>query len=66
MYCFIIFIFVYRVVGAPGHVKNVVDGLNTRNKLMLKLETEDLLNPELISDDPDIFKFMQVHENEED
>ena len=32
---------------------------------MLKLAMEKLLNPKIIRDDP-FFKFMQVHEDEED
>ena len=32
---------------------------------MLKVDIENLLNPEFIGDDPNVFKFMQVHENEE-
>ena len=37
-----------RPVGAPGHGKYSVYGLNSGDKLMLKLETEKLLNPELV------------------
>ena len=44
----------------------MVDGLNSRDKRMLKLETEKQLKPRLIQYDPNVFKFMQVHENEED
>ena len=33
---------------------------------MLRLATEKLLNLKLIWDNPICFKFMQVHENEED
>ena len=39
--------------------------MNARNKLMLKVAMENLLNTKLIQDGPNIFKFMQVHENEE-
>ena len=54
-----------KTVVSPVHGKDVVGCLNSRYKLMLKLEMEKLLNPELIRDDP-FFKFMQVYENEED
>ena len=43
-----IIIVVDREVGAPGHGKYVVGGLNNRYKLMLRLEMEKLLNLELI------------------
>ena len=43
----------------------MVDGINDIDKRMLKLKIAKLLNPKLIQDDP-IFKFIQVHENEED
>ena len=43
----------------------MVDGLNARDRLMLNLEMEKLLNTELIRDEPNDFKFMQIHENEE-
>ena len=45
-------IIIDREVGAPGRRKGVVYGLNSRDKLMLKLETAKLLNPELIWDNP--------------
>ena len=51
------------MVGAPGHGKYVVDGLNYRDKQMIRLEMENILNSELILDDLNVFKFMQVHEN---
>ena len=60
------YITIYGVVGSSGHVKDVVDGLNARNKCITKLEMPKLLNPKFIQDDSIIFKFMQVHENEED
>ena len=47
-------IIVDRAVGAPGHVKDVVDGLNYRDKRMLTLSMERLLNPKLIRDVPNI------------
>ena len=54
-----------RAVGSPGHGKDVIDGLNYRNKCMLKLSMVNLLNTKLIQDGPIVFKFMQFHENEE-
>ena len=36
------------MVGAPGHGKYVVDGLNYRDKQMIRLEMENILNSELI------------------
>ena len=48
IYCFGIFIIVDRALGAPGHGKYVVDGLNDRDKRMLKLAMAKLLNLELI------------------
>ena len=47
-----------KLVGAHVHGKYVVDGINTRDKYMLKLTIAKLLNPELIQDDPIFFKFM--------
>ena len=44
----------------------MVDGLNARDKRILKLSMENILNTELIRYDSIFFKFMQVHENEED
>ena len=52
MYCFRIYIVVYRTVGAPRHEKDVVDGMNARYKLIIKLSIAKLFNPELILDDP--------------
>ena len=52
-------------LGAHGHEKYVFDGLNAIEKQMLKLAMVKLLNPESIRDDLNIFKFMQVHKNEE-
>ena len=46
-----------RLVGVPVNGKYVVDGLNDRNKQIIKLEMTKLLNPELIRDDP----IFQVH-----
>ena len=43
----------------------MVVGLNDRDKQVLNLAMEKLLNPELFQDDPIVFKVMQVHENEE-
>ena len=40
-------IIIYRLVRAPGHGKYVVDGMNSRDKHMLKLAIANLLNPEL-------------------
>ena len=37
-----------RAVGAPGHGKYLVDGLNTRDKRMLKSEMANLLTHKLI------------------
>ena len=51
------FIIIDRVVGAPGNRKYVADGLNDRDKLILKLSMAKLLNPELIQDEP----IFQVH-----
>ena len=39
-------------VGEPRNGKDVVDGLNCRDKWMLKLEMSKLLNTKLIRDDP--------------
>ena len=43
----------------------MVDGLNSRFKWVLKLVMGNLLNLIPIRDEPLVFKFMQVHENEE-
>ena len=40
--------------------------INDIYKQMIKLAMENILNIELIRDDPNFFKFMQVHKNEED
>ena len=50
MYWYISFIVIDRVVGAPGHGKYVVDGLNAIEKWIFKLSMTKLLNPELICD----------------
>ena len=54
MYCFIIFIILNRAVGAPGKWKDLVYGLNDRDKRMIKPKMENILNPELIRDNPKI------------
>ena len=41
-------IIIDRAVGAPGHVKDVVSGLNARDKFMRKLSMENLFNPGFI------------------
>ena len=51
-------IIIIRVVRIPVNRKDVVDGLNGRNKWMIKSATTNLLNPELIRDEPIVFKFM--------
>ena len=56
-------IIVDRVIFAPIHGKDVVDGLNARDKWMLKLEMANISNPELIFDNPNFYKFAQVHKN---
>ena len=38
-------------VVAPGHGKDLVDGLNARDKNMLNLSMENILKPKLIRDD---------------
>ena len=45
-------IIIIRAVGAPVHGKDVVNGLNTRYKRMVKLEMENIIKSELICDDP--------------
>ena len=57
-------IIIGREVGANGHGKYLVDDMNDRDKLILKLEMSKLLDNELIQHGPKFFKFMQVHENE--
>ena len=61
IFCFIIFFIVDRAVGAPVHEKYYVHGMNDREKWMLKLAMANILNPELIHDYPNFYKFMQVH-----
>ena len=56
-------IIVDRVIFAPIHGKDVVDGLTARDKWMLKLEMANISNPELIFDNPNFYKFAQVHKN---
>ena len=58
-------IIISRDVVAPGHGKDVFDGMNYREKQILKLTMINLLGPELIFDDPNFYKLMQVYENEE-
>ena len=41
-------IIMYRAVGEPVHEKDVVDVLNYRDKLVINLEMEKLLNTKLI------------------
>ena len=41
-------IVINKAVGVPGNVKYVVVGLNVRDKRMLKLAMENLLDTELI------------------
>ena len=52
-------------VGAPIHVKYVVDGINTIVKRMLKFSMAKLIYPVLINDYPNVYKFIQVYETEE-
>ena len=59
-------IIIDRAVGAPVHAKDVVDVLNFIDKYMLKLAMINILNIELIYDDPNFYKFMQVYETKED
>ena len=58
-------IIIYRAVGSPINGKHFVDSLNAIYKQTLKLAMAKLLNPKFIRDYPNIFKFMQVHENKE-
>ena len=57
-------IIIDRAVGECGYVRDVADGQKDIDKWMVKLEMENLLNPELIQDDP-FFKFIRAHKNEE-
>ena len=50
--CFRIFIIIDRTVGTTGHRKDVVGGLNAREKQMHNLAMANILNPELILDYP--------------
>ena len=45
-------IIIYIALGASVHVKYMVDGLNDRDKWLLQLAMEKLLNPGIIWDDP--------------
>ena len=63
--CLALEFFIDVSVGAPVHGKDVVGVLNTRDKWMIKLTMEKLLDTGLIRYNPIFFKFMQVHENEE-
>ena len=47
-------IIIYKAVGEPGHGKDVVDGMNVRDKRIIKLSMAKILNTELIYDDPNI------------
>ena len=47
-----IFIIIYRSVGAHGHGSDVVDVINSRDKWMLMLSMEKILNTELIYNNP--------------
>ena len=58
-------IFIDRELRSPVHGKDVVDGMNTRDKLMIKLSMSNILNTKLIWYDPNVFKFIQVQKNEE-
>ena len=49
-----------RVVGAPGHRKYIVGGINSRDKRMLQLAMAKLLNTKIIRYYPKI-NFMQVY-----
>ena len=60
------YIIIDRALWAPGHEKYVYDSLNVRDKWILKLAMETILDPGLIWDDPNVFNFMQVHEKKGD
>ena len=53
-------------MGAPVHRKDVVGGMNARDKRMLKSAMENIWITKLVRYDPKLFKFMQIHEYEED
>ena len=57
-------IIIKRENGALGNGKYFVGGLNSRDKWIIQLAIVKILNSELICDDPNFYKFMQVHENE--
>ena len=62
LYIFIIII--DRAVGAPGHGKNAVEGMNARDKQKIKLEMAKLINLELIWDEqtfPSSCRFMKMN-----
>ena len=50
-------IIIDSVVGATGHDKHVVDSLDARDKRMPKYAMKNLLNTELICDNPNFFMF---------
>ena len=58
-------IIIYKVVGAPGHGKDLVDIIYYRDKHTLKLTMDKLLNSELIRDDPNFYKVIQDYDTEE-
>ena len=63
---FELYIIIDISVGEPVCVKYVVDGMNSRDKRILKLAMLKLLSLKLIKDNSSNFKVMYVHENKED
>ena len=51
-------IIIYISFSAPGHVKYAVDVMSARDKCMLNFSMENILNPEIICDDHNFYKFM--------
>ena len=43
----------------------MVDVLNVRDKILLNIAIANLLKTEIIRDEPNVFIFIQVYENEE-
>ena len=44
--------------------KGFVDGMNSRDKWVINLSMENMLNPGLIFDSPNLYTILQVKKNE--
>ena len=59
-------VIIYLAFDATVHNKDYANVINDIDKLIFKLSIAEILDPELIHDDPIFYKYVQVHETEGD